>query len=88
MTALNIMIKFIKKKYFRFFESKNVLKINFIIHKYFKEKDIETLDFDFSDKPSRIKIVQSIINEKNYKNYLEIGCFKNDLFNEIQCEIK
>ena len=82
------MINFIKKKYFRFFESKNVLKINFIIHKYFKEKAIGTLDLDFNDKPSRVKIVQSIIDEKNYKNYLEIGCWKNDLFNEIQCENK
>ena len=88
MLSLNVMINFIKKKYFRFFESKNVLKINFIIHKYFKEKDIGTLDLDFNDKPSRVKIVQSIIDEKNYKNYLEIGCWKNDLFNEIQCENK
>jgi len=82
------MINFIKKKYFRFFESKNILKINFIIQKYFKEKDIGTLDLDFSDKPSRAEIIQSIINEKNYKNYLEIGCFKNELFNAIQCENK
>jgi len=82
------MINFIKKKYFRFFESKNILKINFIIHKHFKEKDIGMLDLDFSDKPSRVKIIQSIIDEKKYKNYLEIGCFKNELFNEIQCENK
>ena len=82
------MINFIKKKYRRFFESENVLKINFIIHKYFKEKDIGTLDLDFSNKPSRVEIVQSVINEKSYKNYLEIGCYKNDLFNKIQCENK
>ena len=82
------MINFIKKKYFRFFDSRNVLKINFIIHKYFKEKNIGTLDLDFSDKPSRAKILQSIINEKNYKSYLEIGCWKNDLFNEVQCQNK
>jgi len=82
------MINFFKKKYFRFFESKNILKINFIFHKYFKEKDIGALDLDFSDKPSRINITQSIIDEKKYKNYLEIGCYKNDLFNEIQCENK
>ena len=82
------MIDFIKKKYFRFFESKNILKINFIIQKYFKENDTRTLDLDFSDKPSRAKIIQSIINEKNYKSYLEIGCWKNDLFNEVQCQNK
>ena len=70
------MINFIKKKYFRFFASRNLLKINFIIYKYFKEKNIGTLDLDFSDKPSRAKIVQNIIDEKNYKNYLEIGCWK------------
>ena len=50
------MINFIKKKYFRFFESKNILKINFIIHKYFKEKDIGTLDLDFSDKHQELKL--------------------------------
>ena len=56
------MINFIKKKYFRFFESKNVLKINFIIHNYFKENDIGTLDLDFSDKPSRAKITSLSFN--------------------------
>ena len=58
------MIKFIKKKYLRFFESKNIFKINFFIHKYFKEKDIGTLDLEFNNKPTRTEILQSIIDKK------------------------
>jgi len=82
------MINLIKKKYFRLIESENVLKINYIIQKYFKEKDIGNLNFNFKDKPSRELILQNIINEKQYKNYLEIGCFKDALFKAIKCQNK
>ena len=33
-------------------------------------------------------IVQNIIEKKNYKKYLEIGCFDNELFNHINCQKK
>ena len=39
-------------------------------------------------KKNRLDIVQDIINNKNYKKYLEIGCFNDDLFNHIKCELK
>ena len=78
----------ISKKINRLFESKNLLKLKFFLHKLFKEKDIGSLQFDFKDKPSRIDIVQMIINSKNYKKYLEIGCFKNELFDNIVCNFK
>ena len=86
--SLNVMISFLKKKYFRFFESQNVLKINYVIHKCFKEKDIGNLNLDFTDKPSRELILQNIINEKQYKSYLEIGCYKDALFQAIKCQNK
>jgi len=78
----------IKKKFIRLFESTNILKFKFYIHKLFGEKDPGNIGFDFTNKPSRQKIIQEIINDKKYKSYLEIGCFKNDLFNSIICEKK
>ena len=82
------MNNYISKKIYRFFESSNVLKIKFLIHKLFKEKDIGSINLDFTDKPSRIKIIKEIIKIKNYKSYLEIGCFSNELFDQINCERK
>jgi len=77
-----------KKKYMRLFESKSILKINLLFHKYFKEKDLGSLNLDFSDKPSRQFIVQKIIDKNNYKSYLEIGCRDDDLFFHITCDKK
>ena len=82
------MTNYFKKKINRLFESKNFLKIRFLIHKYFKEKDIGSLGLNFDDKPNRIQIIKEIINIKNYEKYLEIGCFKNELFDRINCKKK
>ena len=40
------------------------------------------------DKPNKNQIVQDTINRKNYKSYLEIGCFNNELFGYINCKKK
>jgi len=79
---------YILKKINRLLESRKILQLHFFIHKFFKEKDIGNLNFDFSNKPSREEIVQKIIDLKNYKRYLEIGCFKDELFSKIKCDIK
>mgnify|MGYP001209565567 CR=1 FL=1 len=76
------------KKFIRLQESKNFLKIKYFIQKYFKEKDIGNLNFNFENKPTRIKIIQDIIKIKRYNKYLEIGCFSNELFNQIDCGYK
>ena len=78
----------IKNKIDRFFQSRKILKIKFFLHKLFKEKDIGNLDFKFEDKPHRSEIIQQIINYKNYKSYLEIGCFSNELFNKLKIQNK
>ena len=49
----------------------------------FGEKDPGSLNFDFSNVPTRIEIVQRIIDLKNYRSYLEIGTFKDELFSKI-----
>ena len=46
------------------------------------------LNISFHDKKSRIEIVKNIIKLKQYKSYLEIGTFKDDLFSNIVCEDK
>tara|TARA_B100000749_G_scaffold192646_1_gene149410 strand:- start:270 stop:989 length:720 start_codon:yes stop_codon:yes gene_type:complete len=79
---------FFQKKIIRFKGSKNILKLNFFLHKHFGEKDIGEIGLNFSNKPSKNKIVQDTINRKNYKSYLEIGCFNNELFNYINCPKK
>ena len=46
------------------------------------------IDISFKNKKNRLEIVQNILNLKKYKSYLEIGTFKNDLFNHVQCNVK
>ena len=78
----------IQKRILRLKGSKNVLKLSFFFHKYFGEKDIGEIGFNFSNKPDKKEIVQDTINRKKYKSYLEIGCFDNDLFNHVNCRKK
>ena len=68
--------KFIQKKYIRLLNSSKVLKFFFYYHKLFNNKGMKDIGFDFRKKKNRLFIVQDIIQKKNYKSYLEIGCFK------------
>ena len=82
------MFNFIKKKYIRLQGSRNVLKINYFFEKTFKDKKLGNIGFDFSNKISRQKLVQEIINIKKYESYLEIGTFHDDLFHYVKCKKK
>ena len=82
------MLNYIKKKHQRLLNSKKIMKIFFYYHKLFGEKDLGTINFDFSKKKNRIQILQEIINLKNFKTYLEIGTFKDEVFNQINCDRK
>ena len=79
---------YIYRKFLRLLTSKSILKVNYLFHKFFGEKDLGNIGFDFSKKHTRQFIIQDIINKKNYKSYLEIGCFDNELFNHIKCNKK
>ena len=81
-------INFVKLKINRFFESRKILKLKYYIHKIFKEKDIGDLGFNFNDKPNRSEIIQSIIDFKKYRSFLEIGSFSNELFNKVNIDNK
>ena len=79
---------YINRKFLRLLGSKNILRINFLFHKFFGEKDLGNIGFDFSKKKTRQFIIQDIIYKKNYKSYLEIGCFDNELFDYVKCNKK
>jgi hypothetical protein len=82
------ILNFIEKKYIRLQGSKNVLKLNYFLEKNFRDEKLGNIGFDFSNKPTRRFIVQNIINSKNFKSYLEIGTFHDDLFKHIKCNKK
>ena len=82
-----MIIDSLRKKVLRLQGSKNILRLNFFFHKFFGE-NLGEIGLNFSDKENRQFIVQDIINRKKYKSYLEIGCFKNELFDQIICDKK
>lgn len=67
---------------------KKIYKINYIYNKIFKENFKKKLEFDWSEKLIRSEIINKIIKKKNYKTYLEIGCFEDENFNKIKIEKK
>ena len=83
-----MIINFILKKLIRLKDSSKILKIFYYYHYLFHDKKLGNIGFDFTKKKSRLDIVQNIIKKKNYKKYLEIGCFDDELFNYINCEKK
>lgn len=80
-------LKFIDKKIYRLLNSSKMLKFFYFYHSLFNNHS-GNIGFDFSKKKNRKEIIQEIIDKKNYKNYLEIGCFSDELFNYIKCENK
>ena len=82
------MYTYIQRKLLRLLSSKSILRLNYFFHQIFGEKNLGNIGFDFSQKQTRKFIIQDIINKKNYKSYLEIGCFDNELFNHINCNKK
>tara|TARA_B100000886_G_scaffold120277_1_gene80928 strand:+ start:892 stop:1566 length:675 start_codon:yes stop_codon:yes gene_type:complete len=47
------------------------------------EKFYRRLTYDWSKHPTRIEIIQKIINFKKYENYLEVGCDRDENFSKI-----
>ena len=82
------MITFINKKIQRLLSSRKMMKIFYFYHYLNGGKNSKKIEIDFKGKKKRNEIVQKIIDLKNYKSYLEIGTFKNDLFNYINCDEK
>ena len=63
-------------------------KLNNFLNLLFKERFKKKLNFNWNNYPQRFEIINKIVKKKNYKNYLEIGCFKDENFKEIIIEHK
>ena len=59
-----------------------------ILYYFYGEKFYKRLKYDWSKHPSRIEIIQKIIDKKNFKDYLEIGCDQDANFSEIHIQNK
>tara|TARA_B100001057_G_scaffold350356_1_gene351836 strand:- start:879 stop:1592 length:714 start_codon:yes stop_codon:yes gene_type:complete len=80
-----MIIDFLRKKFIRLKNSSKVLRFYYYYHCIFHDKKLGNIGFDFTKKKSRKDIVQEIIEIKDFKKYLEIGCFDDELFNHIKC---
>ncbi len=83
-----MLIKYLNKKIIRLRNSSKILKLLYYYHYLFFDKKLGNVGFDFTSKKSRLEVVQSIIEKKNFKKYLEIGCFDDELFNFVKCDKK
>ena len=54
-----------------------------IIYLLFKENFHKKLKYDWSLYPKRYDIINNLIKFKNFKEYLELGCFRNENFDKI-----
>ena len=59
-----------------------------ILYYFYGEKFFKRLPYDWSKYPSRVHIIQEIINLKNFNNYLEIGCDQDENFSQINVKNK
>ena len=58
---------------------------NLLYHIVFGEKFSKKINFKFDNK-NRIELIKYMIENKNYKKYLEIGCHNDEVFNKISIE--
>ena len=70
------------------FSLKQKYRLNNFLNLLFKERFKKKLNFNWNNYPQRFEVINKIIKKKNYKNYLEIGCFKDENFKEIIVEHK
>ena len=61
-------------------------KIQKLFYLIYGEKFFKKKRYDWGKYPKRFEIIQEIINLKNYKSYLEIGCDRNQSFSNINIE--
>jgi len=66
-------------------ERKLTFLINKVYHLIFSEKFSKKINFNF-DKRNRLDLIKYAIKKNDYKNYLEIGCHNNEVFDKIEIE--
>ena len=70
------------------FITRKKYKLNYLFNKIFKESFNEKLNFDWSRSSKRFTVINNIISKMKYKKYLEIGCFKDETFKQIEIQDK
>ena len=59
-----------------------------IYYKLFIENFEGKLNYNFADNFYRWDLIEYLVKKNNYKNYLEIGCDKNQLFSKVNIDNK
>ena len=59
-----------------------------IYYKLFVENFKGKLNYNFTENFYRWDLIEYLIKKNNYKNYLEIGCDKNQLFSKVNIDNK
>jgi len=59
-----------------------------IYYKLFVENFKGKLNYNFTDSFYRWDLIEYLVKKNNYKNYLEIGCDKNQLFSKVNIDNK
>ena len=84
------IFQFLKNKIYRLQASTNYLKLIKLYHILFKEKFKKEIKIPeiYNGNIHRSEILNKIIDMKKFKDYLEIGCDQNELFEKIIIENK
>jgi len=90
ITYLSKILQYLKNKIYRLQGSTNYLKLIKLYHFLFKEKFKKeiTVPEIYNYNIHRSEILNKIIDMKNFKDYLEIGCDQNELFEKVIIENK
>jgi len=58
--------------------------------KYYRLRNLYygKVNFDFENQPKRWELINKIIENNNYSNYLEVGCFNNECFDKVNIKNK
>ena len=68
------------------------MKINYYFRRFFYSIFVENFNkkikYNWESFPRRYDIINKIITKRNYNSYLEIGCFENETFNQINIQKK
>ena len=63
-------------------------KFKRFLYLFYGEKFFKRFKYNWVNYPSKTEIMQKIINEKDFKSYLEIGCFEDENFSGIKIKNK
>ena len=69
-------------------KQKHIFLLKRFFYYIYGEKFFKRLNYNWGEFPSRMEIIQKIINQNNFKKYLEIGCDQDENFSKIRVENK